>query len=69
MNCEDGVGSELGFVIGAVKFQHGPVEFRLIVDVHADERRCDYVVDVGDCVEYAFAEVTVLSPSRNSTAS
>ena len=57
---EDGVGSELALVGGAVEFAHDGIEFALVAGVHALEFGGDDLVDVVDGLENALADVTRL---------
>ena len=56
---EDGVGAELGFVLGAVDGDHGGVDQALVGGVHADEFGAEDGLDVFDGLEYALAEVVI----------
>ena len=60
-DTEDRVGAELGLVVGAVQLDHRLVERALVVGVEAGERGTDLVVDAGDGLEHALADVTVTS--------
>ena len=57
---EDGVGAELGLVLGAVDGDHGGVDEALVGGVHAGEFGGEDGFDVFDGVEDALAEVVVL---------
>ncbi len=54
---EDGVGAELGLVVGAVDGDHGGVDEALVGGVHAGELGGEDGLDVFDGLEDAFAEV------------
>ena len=57
---EDGVGAELGLVLGAVDGDHGGVDQALVGGVHAGEFRREDGLDVFDGVEDALAQVVGL---------
>ena len=57
---EDGVGAELGLVLGAVDGDHGGVDEALVGGVHAGEFGGEDGLDVLDGVEDAFAHVVGL---------
>ncbi len=56
-DAEDGVGAELGFVFGAVEFDHEVIEFFLVAGVLSEDGGGDFFVDVVDGFEGAFAAV------------
>ena len=56
---EDGVRAEGGLVVGAVEVEHRLVDRRLVGGVSALERGQDFLVNVGDGLPDAFAEVAV----------
>src|SRR5690606_20473650 len=57
---EDGVGAQLGLVLGTVQFDHGAVQTFLIQGITADQQLADGTIDVGNRLEYALAQVTAL---------
>ncbi len=57
---EDGVGSEFGFVLGAVDVYHGGVDEALVGGVHAREFGTENGLDVFYGVEDTFTEVVLL---------
>ena len=59
-NGEDGIGAEGGLVVGAVEIEHRLVDRRLVGGIDAGERREHLVVDVGDGLPDALAEVAAL---------
>ena len=56
-NTEQGIGSELGFIVRAVEIDHGLVDLHLLRGTDAFEFGRDDVVDVGDGFADAFAVV------------
>ena len=56
-NAEDGVGPQLALVLGAVQFDHPPVQRGLIQGVHAGQFVGQDVVDVVDRLQHALAQV------------
>ena len=59
-DAEDGVGAELALVGGAVELEHEAVEAALVGGVEADDLGGDDVVDVGDRLLDALAQVAAL---------
>ena len=57
---EDGVGAQLGLVLGTVEFDHRAVQGLLIGRVLAQQQVTDRAVDVGDGFQHALAQVTAL---------
>ncbi|MNC40679.1 hypothetical protein D3C75_894040 [compost metagenome] len=57
---EDGVGAQLGLVLGTVQFDHGAVQALLVGRVLAQQQVTDRAVDVGDGLQHALAQVTAL---------
>ena len=56
-NGQDSVSAKIGFVFGAVEIKHELVDLFLVAGVVADKNIGDFVVDVPDSLECAFAEV------------
>ncbi|EAP76479.1 probable phosphopyruvate hydratase [Roseovarius nubinhibens ISM] len=59
-DTEDGVGTEAGFVVGAVELDHRFVDGDLFGGVKAQERVGDLAIDGGDGLEHALAHVAAL---------
>src|SRR5690606_6243058 len=57
---EDGVGAQIGLVLGTVQFDHGAVQAFLIQGITTDQQFADGTIDVGNRLEYALAQVTAL---------
>ena len=57
---EDGVGAQLGLVLGTVQLNHGTVQGLLVGRVLAQQQVADRAVDVGHGLQYALAQVTAL---------
>ena len=55
---QGGVGTQVGFVVGAVQIQHDLVDIGLFVGVNADKGLGNVVVHVFHGFQYAFAEIT-----------
>ncbi len=59
-NGQDGVGAQVGLVLGAVKLQHLLVDAALVGHLVADQGRRDDAVDIADRFEHAFALIALL---------
>ena len=56
-NGEDGVRAEAGLIFGSVKVDHGLVDEEGVASIEADDGRGDFLVDVLDRGQDAFAAV------------
>ena len=54
---ENGIGAQLALVGGAVEVDHFAVDGRLVFRFHAEDGRGDFIVNMGDGFQGAFAEV------------
>src|SRR5690606_39512061 len=61
---QDGVGAELGFVLGTVEVDHRAVEGLLVQRAFAQQQVTDRAVDVGHGLQNAFAQVTDRKSTR-----
>ena len=52
-----GVGAETAFVVGAVQIKQDAVDIALLGSVDADQRLGDFVIDVFNGFEHAFAQI------------
>ena len=59
-DAEYSVGPEVGFVLGAVEFEHRHIDADLIAGIHASESGRDFGLHVGDGGLHALAEVAAL---------
>ena len=59
-DAQDGVGPERGLVRRAIQVDHQPVDLALSARVHADQFRCDPLVDIGAGLEHALAAIALL---------
>ncbi len=59
-HAENGVGAELGLVLGPVEVDHRTIDVHLLEGVEAADLRGDSRVDILDGLENAFAEVALL---------
>ncbi|MNO86315.1 hypothetical protein D3C76_777110 [compost metagenome] len=57
---EDGVGAQLGLVLGTVEFDHRAVQSLLVSRILAQQQVTDRAIDVGHGLQYALAQVTAL---------
>ena len=57
-NAKEGVGAEVGLEWGAIELEHGAVDAELVGDFHAFYDWSDFLVDVGDCFQDAFAKIS-----------
>ena len=57
-NSQNGVGAQLGLVVGAIEFEHGIVEATLVAGIHADEPLTDGSIHRSYRLQYAFPQVT-----------
>ncbi|MCY1411921.1 hypothetical protein D9M71_273170 [compost metagenome] len=57
---EDGVGAQLGLVLGTVQLDHRAVQSFLVSSVLAQQQVADRAVDVGHGLQNALAQVTAL---------
>ena len=58
-DAQNGVRTQVSFVLRAVQFQHGLVDETLVCDVHAHKRLLQFVVHVGHCAFHALAHPSV----------
>ena len=68
-NTQDGVGAQLRFGRRTVQRDHRLVDAHLIRYAHTDDRRSNDVIHVLHRLLDTFARITLLSPSRSSSAS
>src|SRR5690606_16527558 len=59
-DSQDGVGAQLGLVVGTVQLDHGAVQGSLVQRVATNQQLTDGAIDVGDGLEHALAQVTAL---------
>ncbi|MNE33035.1 hypothetical protein D3C80_1266770 [compost metagenome] len=57
---EDGVGTQLAFVLGTVQLDHRAVEGFLVGSILAQQQVADRAIDVGHGFQHALAQVTAL---------
>ena len=56
-HCQNGIGSQVGFILGPVHGDHEIVDGALVRRVLADESWCDLLVHSGDSLQDALAHV------------
>jgi hypothetical protein len=59
-NPQQGIGAEPALVLGAVEFDHAPVDATLIGDLHADHRLFQLALDMGHGLAHPLAEIAAL---------
>src|SRR5690554_290167 len=57
-NSQNGVGTQLGLVVGTIEFEHGIVETTLVAGIHADKPLTDGSINSSYRLEYAFSQIT-----------
>src|SRR5690606_5302416 len=57
---ENGVGAQLGFVLGTIQLNHGAIQTGLIQRITADQQFTDGTIDIGNGFQYALAQVAAL---------
>src|SRR5690606_33140402 len=59
-NTQDSVGSQPGFIVGAIEFDHQIIEITLVTDFGTDQSSGDYFIDVVNGIEHSFPQDPVL---------
>jgi len=57
---QDGIGTQLGFVVGTICLDHQTIEFTLVSDILAQQQAANGAVDIANGGQHPLAQVAAL---------